>query len=152
MPNMNDKSTVKAIAREYCDNGRNKTEALITIGYSPKYVDNYCGKIWGNVGLLAEIEAIDDEIIEKIEITRATQNERLRAAYDIAKKQKNASAMTGAVREMNEMAGLRRDKAPNTEREQQIRKSMSEDDLEIAREVARLLTERKSKYPRERTA
>ena len=45
MPSIKDQSTVRALAREFCSNGRNATQALVTIGYSYKYADRQGHKV-----------------------------------------------------------------------------------------------------------
>jgi hypothetical protein len=40
MPTISDPNVVRAIAREYVTNGRNKPLALITVGYKPSYANS----------------------------------------------------------------------------------------------------------------
>ncbi len=149
MPSIKDLSTIKAIAREYCGNGRDKAKAMRTIGYAESSCKSgkAVGDVYGNLRVIAEIKAIDDETAEKLGITRAGQHLKLQEAYKIAKAAKNPSAMTGAVREQNEMAGLHRDKAPNADKERAIAERMSSEDKELAQALAKIRTEQEANRP-----
>lgn len=59
MPSIKDKSTVEAIAREFCSNGRNKRKALKAVGYSDKYAEHRTDKVLSNVGVKQAIARID---------------------------------------------------------------------------------------------
>ncbi len=63
MPNIKDQSTVEAIAREFTSNGRNKTRAMIAIGYDEAYSDSGKGhkSVYGNLRVIEAIKAIDDK-------------------------------------------------------------------------------------------
>ena len=97
MPSIRDKSTIKALARAFIDNGRHKIKAMITVGYTPAYADSYCGAMWGNMELIKEIDRIDAETEEKADMSRdalvksqmaivntGTNSEKTRAASLVA--------------------------------------------------------------------
>jgi len=75
MPSIKDQSTVQAIAREFIDNGRNKTQAMITIGYDPVYADSGCGQksVYGNIRTIDAIKAIDEQSRVDLGVTIASQ-------------------------------------------------------------------------------
>jgi len=71
MPCIKDKSTVEAIARAFCSNGRVKSTALETVGYSRKY-SRTCGlKVLDNVRVKAAIARIDANVAQEAAITDA---------------------------------------------------------------------------------
>ena len=130
MPSIKDKSTVQAIAREFTSNGRNKAAALTKVGYSPAYVDNYCGKIWGNVGLTKEIARLDAENQAKVDITRELLVDKM---YDIVDdKTSTRTERTRAASLIADMIGAKREAAPNKEKEQAIAARMTKEDKILA--------------------
>lgn len=59
MPNINDDSTVEAVARAFTSNGRVKMNALMEVGYNKRY-SRTCGlKIYDNIRVKAAIARID---------------------------------------------------------------------------------------------
>jgi hypothetical protein len=97
MPNIKDQSTVEAIAREYCSNGRNKGEALRTIGYK----DSYCntrgiGVVYSNVRVIEAIKAIDDKTAARIEFNREVALENNNRIMIAAEKAGQLSAAVSA--------------------------------------------------------
>lgn len=71
MPNIKDKSTVEAIAREFCSNGRNKLKALKTVGYQPSYYNTLgIGKVYSNIRVIDAIARIDAKTEAKLEHNR----------------------------------------------------------------------------------
>ena len=93
MPSIKDINTVKAIAREYCSNGRNKGDALRVIGYKESYCTTRgIGVVYSNERVQAEIEQIEAEKAVKIEHNRETSLVRLDKAYTLAEKQGNTSS------------------------------------------------------------
>ncbi len=79
MPSIKDHTTVQAIAREYCSNGRNKTAAMVTVGYKQWYADGGRGQgiVYGNERVINAIEAIDSKRAVKAEHTREIAIEML---------------------------------------------------------------------------
>ncbi len=147
MPSIKDESTVDVIARIFCGEGkRNKTETLRIAGYKPSYcLGGRSDKaVWGNERVIKAIQAIDAKTEQEMGFSRTQQLSRLTKAYDMANTSGSASAMTGAIREMNEMLGYHRDKAPNSERAQAIANRMTEQERAIAEEVARIITDREA--------
>lgn len=116
MPNIKDESTVKAIAREFVANGRNKGEALQAVGYSNAYaVDGGrgCAVVFSNVRVIEAIAELDAELSAKTEWDVAESERKLQEAYDTAKTCKQAPAMVSAVTAYNKMKGLDIDKGYN---------------------------------------
>ena len=122
MPNIRDQSTCEAIAREFCSNGRNKTEAMRTVGYKDGYCDNRgTGIVYTNSRVIEAIRAIDAkseavlehnrdiaikelrysiELYDKI-IKQGEENNKLSLAYVQAIKGRNE-----AIRELNSISNL----------------------------------------------
>ncbi len=95
--------------------------------------------------VIAEKQRIQAETEQKLDLSRESQHEKLKEAFDIAKTGKNAAAMTSAIREQNEMLGYHRDKAPNTEREAARLARMTDEERKLAELAAKLRTEVESK-------
>ena len=116
MPSIKDQTTVEAIAREYCNNGRNKTEALKAIGYSKSYYEGgrSAEVVWGNERVINAIKAIDAKTEAKFEHNRAiaikllTDNVSALDAIILAQPMNVAAvtARTGAIRELNAISML----------------------------------------------
>ena len=104
---------------------------MIDVEYSPAYAKSYCGKLWDNPRLKAAIARIDAKTAAKLDLSREGQHKKLDMALAMAIATENASAMTSAIREQNEMLGYHRDKAPNAEKVAEMREHM--DAEEIAR-------------------
>ncbi len=68
MPRITDKSTIEAIAREFCKD-RCKSKALQAGGYSKYYSERAGLKLFTNVQLIDEIARLDAESAEKAELT-----------------------------------------------------------------------------------
>ena len=111
MPTIRDENTVDIIAREYCSNGHNKAKALHTVGYGRNYA--YSGqatKLYEKPALKKAIEAIEGQRKAKTEeIVVHNKEKSLKMAqyiYDKADKLDKTNSMTGALREMDVVAGL----------------------------------------------
>lgn len=141
MPSIKDESTVEALARAFTSNGRKQEQAMIDVGYTKNYASSYCGVMWDNTSLIAAIARIDAKTEEKLDLSRAGQHEKLQDAYNIAEKAKNPAAMTGAIREQNEMLGFHRDKAPNQEKVDEILARMTDEEIATRRIVAKMRTD-----------
>lgn len=105
MPNIKDESTVKAIAREFVANGRNKGEALQAVGYSNAYaVDGGrgCAVVFSNVRVIEAIAELDAELSAKTAYTVAQcqreYEEARTLAMDIKQPAAAATAITGKAR------------------------------------------------------
>ena len=107
MPSIKDNSTVQAIAREYCSNGRNIEKALLAVGYAPSYARNGAGhKLSANVRVKEAIFAIDNARAAKATHNWETAIRALQHAYAVADKQGNAQGMVAAQREMSAISGM----------------------------------------------
>jgi len=96
--------------------------------------------------VIVYLSALKADEERKTGISRTLQLNKLNKAYDIAAKQQNPSAMTGAVREQNEMLGYHRENAPNEEREQ-ARKALKANELTELERLSRARTEELSHRP-----
>ncbi len=132
MPSIKDQSTVEAIAREYCSNGRKKGKALKTIGYSEGY-SNTQGIIvvYSNVRVKAAIKLIDAKDEQKCEYTKEEAQRRLDAAYNLAIDDNQASAAVSAVVAANRMRGWDKDNDMGTEKP----RDLSDEDLAEANKL-----------------
>ena len=146
MPSIRDQSTVDAIAREFCSNGRKKTEAMRTVGYKDGYCDNRgTGIVYTNNRVIAVIKAIDDKTAKKMDVSREKQLDRLLDAYDMAVTQGNVAGIKGILAEINLMQGYQRENAPNKEMEQAIVQRMSSEAKKLARITAMIRTDEESR-------
>lgn len=114
MPNIKDKSTVEAIAREFTSNGRNKTEALRTIGYKDSYCDNNgTGVVYTNARVIEAIARIDADTGLKMDWSREENMKALAEQLAHLDKILKASpgnlgaiqARTAVIRECNASSG-----------------------------------------------
>ncbi len=141
MPSIKDQSTVNAIAQEFTSNGRNKTQAMLTIGYDDEYADSGVGQksVYGNVRVIAAIKAIDDKIEQKYDSSRESLISKL---MDIINKTTStAKEITSAASLIGDFMGHKRDLAPNKAKEQAILARMSSEDKELALIASRVRTE-----------
>lgn len=113
MPNIKDQSTVEAIARVYCSNGRNKLEALKTIGYKPSYYNTLgIGRVYSNVRVIEAIRVIDAKSAEKLDHNREIAINLLTTNLANARKKAEAgdiqaiSAITAIIRELDAISNL----------------------------------------------
>ena len=143
MPSVKDQSTAEAIAREYTSNGRDKAQAMRTIGYAESSCKSgkAVGDVYGNLRVKAAIKAIDGKNEEKAGFTRADQRQRLVNSYAMAERQGNPNAMTGAARALNTMLGYDQEPAVNQDTARAIAQRMSDEDKKLATLAARLRTE-----------
>lgn len=103
MPSIKDQSTVDEIARVFTSNGRNKEQALLSVGYSPAYArGGRSVAVYSSELVKAAIKAIDEESREKTGYSvEQCQHEFDQARlHAIALKQPSAevSAITGKAR------------------------------------------------------
>jgi hypothetical protein len=108
MPSIKDPTTVQAIAREYCSNGRDKAEAMRTIGYAESSCKSgrAVGDVYGNVRVKAAILAIDEAGAAKSETTIESVQEMYNAAYALAQTGNQPSAMVSAVTGIARLYGM----------------------------------------------
>ncbi len=112
MPCIKDKSTVEAIAREFTSNGRNKLEALKTIGYEPSYYNTRgIGVVYSNVRIIAAIAEIDAKQAEKAERTISELDQMYQHAYNLAEKRldPNTNSMNGSITGIARLYGMDKD-------------------------------------------
>ncbi len=71
MPSIKNKEVAQVVAQAYCSNGHNKTQAMVTAGYSHKYADTGAGQkfVFGNVRTIAAIESIEADTAQRTELT-----------------------------------------------------------------------------------
>jgi len=138
MPSVREDSTVRAIATEFCSNGRNKVKAMQTIGYAKTSCNS--GKavrdVYNNLRVIAAIAAIDDNLAAESKFTREKQLKDLEIAKELALSLKNPAAMTSALREQNDMLGYHRENAPNSEKIAEDAKRLTEEDKRYRKEYA----------------
>jgi hypothetical protein len=108
MPSIKDHTTVKAIAREYCSNGRDKAQAMRTIGYAESSCKSgkAVGDVYGNLRIKEAIRAIDAKTTAKLDHTRQIAIDLLNEALGMARKQGNTTAIIAATRELNAISNL----------------------------------------------
>lgn len=99
---------------------------MVKVGYTPAYARSYCGRMWANAQLLTAIRRIDDKIVDEMDLSRKAQYQRL---LDIYETTKIDSVKVSCLREMNEMLGYHRDKAPNAEKVAELRERMDSEEL-----------------------
>lgn len=97
MPSIQEPSTIKALAQAFASNGRNQEQAMLEVGYSKAYANSYCGKMWDNPKLIAEIVRIDAMIQAKTEYDKDESMRRKQVLLDSIKN-KTESGNLDAVR------------------------------------------------------
>lgn len=130
MPTISDKNTVKAIAKAFVNNGRNKEEALVSVGYKKSYARSQGKQLWERPTVIdailreerrlaALIDVSTSEVIKELRkyafvdddnAFEANNTERLRALELLGKHK----AMFKDVLQND------RDRAPRPESEEQI--------------------------------
>lgn len=147
MPSIKDKSTIEALARAFCSNGRKQEQAMIDVGYTPAYASSYCGVMWDNQRVQAAIARLDEKTAERLQITRETQLTDLEEAKQMSRDLKMPAAFVSACREQDNILGLIRDKAPNTEKIAEMVARMSDEEIQTRRIVAKIRTDELSDTP-----
>ena len=114
MPSIKDKSTVEAIAREFCSNGRNKEQALAALDYKPSYYKS--GRavqvVYGSARVKAAIARIDAEKQIKYEHNQEIAVKLLNTDRDYLEVQAKLGniaaiqARTAIIRELDNITGL----------------------------------------------
>ncbi len=120
MPSIKDSSTVEAIAKEFCGNGRVKEKALLTIGYTPGYsATRGLSVVYGNVRVKAAIAKIDAAKQAKYEHNQEISVKKLYTDYGYLEQQAKAgniaaiNARTAIVRELDCTTGLQKQTITN---------------------------------------
>ncbi len=93
----------------------NATQAAIRAGYSAHTADVQGPRLLGNVGVAAAIQAAQAEFRERTKVTVDGLTEDLRAAYDLAEKNGQSSAMTQAALGIAKLHGMLVDKQQQLE-------------------------------------
>lgn len=113
MPSIKDKSTVEAIAQEFCSNGRNKEQTLKTMGYAKGYAESRGHTtVFGNVRVKDAISRIDAETKEKLQHNRDKAIKLLTeslVALESAISKGNIAAInarTAVIRELDAISNL----------------------------------------------
>lgn len=111
MPSIKDESTVEAVAREYCSNGRDKAQGMRTIGYAESSCKS--GKavkdVYGNLRVIAAIKRIDTKSAQIGRRTIKSLDVMYQEAYDAALCLKQPSAMVSAVTGIARLYGMDKD-------------------------------------------
>lgn len=121
MPNIKDDSTVEAIAREFCTNGRNKAKTLEKMGYSKGYANTQgIIVVYSNVRVKAAIARIDKKQAEIGHRTVKGLDAMYDEAFEIAKVQKNAAAMATNITGIARLYGMDKDHAITDDKPEQL--------------------------------
>ena len=140
---INDKQ--REFIHQYVNNGHNVTMAYRK-AYSECKTDTSARKagsrLLTSVDVKAEITRQLSKKHKTLDLSRNAQHDRLMAVIDDITTPK--SVKVSALRELNDMLGYHRDKAPNAEREQAIRQKMTDEELVLHQEIARLRTQQES--------
>ena len=111
MPKICDENTIKDIARIYCTNGRNKTQALIEAGYSTSYAKTSRGlSIYRSKPVIDAINAFESQIVANSPYNAQRAEAELDDALRIAKEQNSPSAMVQAITGKCKLFALMTDK------------------------------------------
>ncbi len=145
MPSVKDKSTVEAIAREYCSNGRNEEKGLLAVGYSKNYARAGAGnKVYSNVLVKAAIARIDAKTEKKQAVDRQYCIDKLQHIVENSPTERNRLTALSLI---GDFTGAKRDKAPNTEKIAEMVALMSEEEIQTRRIVAKMRTNELSDTP-----
>lgn len=131
MPTISDKNTVKAVAKAFVNNGRNKEEALVSVGYKKSYARSQGKQLWERPTVIeailreerrlaALIDVSTSEVIKELRryafkddadaITEANTGDRLRALELLGK---HKAMFKDVVQDG-------RDRAPRPESDEQV--------------------------------
>ena len=112
-------------------------QSYIDAGFKPKNKEVAAQCAWRllnkNANVKAYYDALWEEKARASNISRTQQLRKLDRAYEIAKQQKNSSAMVSAIREQNEMLGYHREAAPNLEKEQALKDRTEQERIALER-------------------
>lgn len=113
MPNIKNKSTVEAIAKEFTSNGRNQEQALLTIGYSKDYAGSgQSTLLYANPRVKAAIAKEDAESAAIRDYDQLKAMAEVQSLIDNLTKQVNTgnisanTLLLAAIKEKAELSGL----------------------------------------------
>ena len=110
MPSIKDESTVEAIAIAFTSNGRNEEQGMLKVGYSKTYARSGLGhRIYSDIRVkqaIARIDAVQAQIGHR---TVENIDRMYQAAHDIARTQKNPTAMATNITGIARLYGLDKD-------------------------------------------
>jgi hypothetical protein len=113
MPTISNPGTIEAIADYYCNNGRDKAEALVSVGYSPLYASKKGKQLFLRDDLVAAINRYQ----AKKEANTAYTVERAEAEYEEARqlsiKLNQPSAAVSATTGKARLYGMDKDNQTN---------------------------------------
>ncbi len=133
MPNINNESTVEAIARAFTSNGRNEEQGLISAGYSKAYArGGTSNKLYSNVLVKQAIARIDAKQGREQGRTVLNLDEMYQAIYDQAKGLKQPSAAVSAVTGLARLYGMDKDNQVHEDAPQ----ALTPAELTLARDIA----------------
>ena len=143
MPSIKDKSTVDAIAVEFTSNGRNKEQALKTMGYAESTYKSGrgCKDVYGNTRVKTAIAKIDAKTIAKAEYERTEsmiRKEELFVAIKVKALAGNLDAIrtaAGLLTNMDTICGLIK---THVVQEQAEERALSERERVLADRIAKL--------------
>jgi len=111
MTDIQNKDIVKDIARHYCNNGRNKSQALISAGYSESYAKTNRGlKIYQRKPVINAIDEEDKAIRANTAYCSKKAESELDEALSVARAQGNPNAMVSAITGKCKLYALMTDK------------------------------------------
>ncbi len=126
--------------RFYADAGsetrNNAYKSAIRAGYSEKSASSGIMDLLGNMCIKQEIAKYKAKIDEKLDLSRKAQHERLMSLFNDPATP--ASTKVAVLRELNDMKGYHREKAPNEEAEVLRQQRLTAEDKVVAKAVARL--------------
>jgi hypothetical protein len=139
MPNIKDDSTVEAIAQAFTSNGRNKLEALKTVGYKPSYYNTLgIGRVYSNIRVKQAIARIDARTSAKAERTVTSLDAMYQRAYDQALTEHQPSAGVSAVTGIARLYGMDKDNQLHTDKPVDIDSAELEQVEAMARQALKL--------------
>ena len=135
MANRLSKEKANLIATHYCTNDYNKTEALLSSGYSKTYAMNVGLKLFVNDRVMEAIERI--EAAKKVQTARTVQSldDMLVTAYDLAKETNQSAAMVSACTAIARLYGMDK-QTINTDQDEQ--RELSEAERLAAERISRI--------------
>lgn len=149
MPSIKDDSTVEAIAREFTSNGRNKEQAMRTIGYAVSSCKS--GKavrdVYGNLRVKQAIARIDAESAKECKRTVQSLDAMQQAAYDLSMKINQPAAAVSASREIGKLHNL----YESDQADQEVL-ALTKAEQEAAKEIASLILRDRLKLNRSDSA
>lgn len=139
MPSIKDQPTIIALAKEYCSNGRNKTEAMVTIGYSRHYADGGRGQgmVYGNDRVKAAIAEVDAGNAAEAGYTVEQCQKEYEQARQLGISLNQPSAVVSAVTGKARLYGFDKDNQVNDDQAREIDASKADQ----ARQLIRLQRE-----------